>query len=204
MEKAIAWIEAHPIEATLIGLGGVIALMWLFGFFGSKQSSDGGASSLAAAYYAAEAQQAVIGGQIQQANIAATRDTAIAGIQANAAEAINQSNNNASTTINGQNVGATVQLGNYQLLATQANDAMQIATNDSNNRYRYATARDAATASVFNTYATSIAPAEIAISGGSRLSSPFGYFGTDTGDQRTPNLLASQGYTPEQIAAAFG
>lgn len=203
MDKAIAWIEAHPVEATLIGLGGVVLLLYVFGVFG-KSSSDGGASSLAAAYYAAEAQQAVVGGQIQQANIQATRDTAIAGIQANAAEAINQSNNNASTMINSQNVGAAMQLGDYQLLATESNNATTVATNDSNNRYAFATARDAATASVFNSYAQFVAPSEIAVSGGSRLSSPFGYFGTDTGDQRTPNLLASQGYTPQQIAAAFG
>src|SRR5215831_13248319 len=103
--EAITWIEAHPAESIVIGAGGVLALMWLFGAFSGPKASDtsGGSANLAAAYYAAEAQQAVVGGQIQMANIAAAADVAKTGLTTRTATAINESNNNAAVLINGQN-----------------------------------------------------------------------------------------------------
>lgn len=105
MAEVTAWVEAHPGESIVIGGGGLILILWLLGFFSSSQAAPS-QDPLAAAYYAAEAQQAVVGGQIQMANINATASTAQDTINANAAQAIASTNANAAQIINGQNTGA--------------------------------------------------------------------------------------------------
>jgi hypothetical protein len=142
-----SWVEEHPTESIVIGLGGTLAVLWLLGFFSSSSNSSG-SSNLASAYYAAEAQQAVVGGQIQMANINATASTAQMGLQTDAAVKINAANTGAAVIINGQNTGAgiainqsnndasTAQTGivqNDQLLATYSNNGALVATNASNN-----------------------------------------------------------------------
>ena len=121
--------------------------MWLLGFFGSSaSSSDSGASSLASAYYAAEAQQAVVGGQIQMATIQRAAATAQNAAQVNGAVAINEAQTGAAVTINGQNAtSATVINGqdtkaataasNNQLLATYSNNATAYNTASLNSAY---------------------------------------------------------------------
>src|SRR5215813_9752041 len=129
--KVIAWVEEHPWESVAIGAGGLILMIWLLGGFSKKSSGDGGAANMAAAYYAAEAQQAVVGGQIQVANIQATRDTAITGLETHAAVALGKIQANAATTINQQNADVSTNLGYDQLLATYSNNATTVATTDS-------------------------------------------------------------------------
>jgi hypothetical protein len=134
MTGALHWAEAHPTESILIGGAGVIALLWLFGAFKSSGSSaDAGASSLASAYYAAEAQQAVVGGQIQVAGINATAATAQTKLQADAASAINASNNNAAIITNGQNASVASHVADTGLLATYSNNDTAYKTAQSNN-----------------------------------------------------------------------
>jgi hypothetical protein len=134
LHGAIGWVEGHPVESVVIGGGAVLALLWIMGAFGGGSSSaSAGASNLASAYYAAEAQQAVVGGQIQQATIAANQASTVAGLNANAAVAINAANAKAATLINGQNTGAASTINgqnvagaNYQ--ATLAAQTSQFAT----------------------------------------------------------------------------
>lgn len=117
MKELTTWVEANPGKATLIGAGIVIFLIWIFGGFSSSKSSDNGQSSLAAAYYAAEAQQAVVGGQIQQATIGAAAATATAKIQADAATTINAQNTTAATTISTTNTAAALSANNTNTAA---------------------------------------------------------------------------------------
>ena len=88
---------------------------------------------MAAAYYAAEAQQAVVGGQIQMATIGAARDTAIAGLTADAMTKNSAITANAAMVVNGQNADATTTLGLYGLNATLSNNSTAEAINKSNN-----------------------------------------------------------------------
>lgn len=130
--------EAHPTETIIIGAGGLVGILWLLGYIGggsSAQASNAGTQNLAAAYYAAEAQQAVVGGQIQMANIAANMNTAIAGIQANAAQGIVNTQANAATTINSQNTGTaqTINAQNISLGQQQVSAALQATLNSNNN-----------------------------------------------------------------------
>lgn len=129
MENVLHWAEDHPILAVVSGLGAVLVLLWLFGFFGSSSSSSSG-NSLASAYYSAEAAQAQAGAAIQQTTLTTASQTAIAGIQANAATAIAATQYGAATTINGQNAGAGVAISHDQLLATiNSNDDALAASN---------------------------------------------------------------------------
>jgi hypothetical protein len=230
-KELTVWVEAHPGESILIGGGGLILLLWLLGAFSSKQATDSGASSLAAAYYAAEAQQAVVGGQIQEATIGAARDTAIAGLQANAAVAINSADTGAATTINGQNASAattinaannaasTTQTGlmagvatiasNNQLLATYANNATAQYVTASNNMAATQQNMDSANATLFASFIHDFAaPSELA--GGSPPVNLTGVGGAELAIHSSgpiggsPGWYAAQGYSPEQIANIFG
>jgi hypothetical protein len=188
-KEITSWVEAHPGESIVIGGGGVIFLLWIFGAFGSGKSSDSGASNMAAAYYAAEAQQAVVGGQIQVATIGAARDTAVAGIQANAATAINSANDYTAITVNGQNAseattinqsnndaantqasiwaGVSTVQANDQLLSTYSNNATSVANTASNNAALVTTNKANNDASVMNTFLTAALPLELQTYGGS-------------------------------------
>lgn len=126
---AVQWVEAHPIEATVIGLGGVVVLLWLFGAFkgGGGSSADAGTANMAAAYYAAEAQQAVVGGQVQVATIQAARDTALGKLQTDAAVALGTTQATAATAINQQNTSTA-------LAITQSNNAAATQISDTASR----------------------------------------------------------------------
>ena len=132
------WVEAHPGESIVIGGAAAIALLWVFGVFGgsSAAASNSGASNLASAYYAAEAQQAVVGGQIQMATIQSAAATAINGQNANAAVAIQKSQSHAATTINQQNASAatTINQSSNNLMAQQSSDTTRRSSQQSTAR----------------------------------------------------------------------
>jgi hypothetical protein len=126
MERYIHWVEEHPGESFLIGGGIVLVLLWLLGYF-SSSSSGSGSSNLASAYYAAEAQQAVVGGQIQMAHIAATASTAQTNLNDQAAIAINAANTGAAMTINQQNASAATTINAANVGGATAINAAQVA-----------------------------------------------------------------------------
>ena len=120
MEKIVAWAKQHPAPAGIVVVGAVIALAWLFGFFGKSAGSSGGAStagdqSLVGAYYAAEAAntQANTAAQIAQTNANAAVD--ISQIQATGA--VDLSTAQGATQQALANTYSTLQqnLGNQQL-----------------------------------------------------------------------------------------
>jgi hypothetical protein len=137
--EVVGWAEHHPTESIIIGAGGVLAILWMLGYIGGGSGTQGAAdqtgstANLAAAYYAAEAQQAVVGGQIQVATIQAAAATAMNSSNNNAAVAINAAQTGAATTINQQNVGGALGLGEQNLQATYNNNATAGAIAQSNN-----------------------------------------------------------------------
>jgi hypothetical protein len=190
---SVQWVEAHPTESIIIGGVGVIALLWLLGAFGGSKSTDSsGASSLAAAYYAAEAQQAVVGGQIQVANINATASTAQKSLDDNAAVAINSTNAYAAMTINGQNTSSAVS-------ETYSNNQTAIATNQSNNDAAIAINKSNNTTTLLTTAMNTIIPTDqLHNSGGAVLNlGDFGSLGIGT-DVNSPSYLTGAGYTSDQ------
>lgn len=188
--KVLAWVEDHPTESIVIGVGGAVVLMWLLGFFSSSSTSSSnssGAGNMAAAYYAAEAQQAVVGGQIQVANINATAQTAQTKLATDAATAIASTNAAAATTINGQN-------STTALATTVSNNTTQAQIDQSNN-----------TAGLLQTYLSSVIPAEFATYGTNPFQLDIPGIGTLQGNAiGSPNDLIAQGFTPQQAAKAFG
>lgn len=194
-----AWVEANPGKSILIGGGLVLFLLWIFGAFSKSATSNGG--SLAAAYYAAEAQQAVIGGQIQQATIAAAAQTAQAGIAANAATAINAANTNAAITIN-QNQGVVVShLADQQLNATLSNNATIQNVNATNTAAALAAHEASINGAEALAYINTVIPQELKITGG------FGNFFLPNGQALSVNtgspvgnvdLYQSIGFTPNE------
>lgn len=226
LAEVTGWVEDHPGESIIIGAGGVLVLLWLMGAFSSSSSDSSGASSLAAAYYSAEAQQAVVGGQIQMATIQTAGATAQNAANANAAVAINKAQTKAATTINGQNASAattinqsnndatTAQLGlqtslgvvnsNNQLLATYSNNATAFNTVVSNNNTSVANTQTASWASEFGDLVNGIIAPEMARNNQAAGYVPgLGSFNI-TGGQ-VPNIAAlqSQGYSPAQISSLF-
>lgn len=158
MDKILSWMEAHPVEAGVIGVAGVVVLLYAFGFFGSSSASAGanqGASNLASAYYAAEAQQAVVGGQIQLATVNDAAATAQVQDQQQALVAINAANNTASTAIAG-----------YQLGAVQSTNAANVAENASNNYTANELSLNTQNTTLANTMLSTIVPQELALTGG--------------------------------------
>jgi hypothetical protein len=187
MHEVGTWIEDHKTESIVIGAGGVIVLLWLLGYFSSSSSGDSGASNLASAYYAAEAQQAVVGGQIQMATVNDAAQTAQVGLQANAAVAINAAQTGAAVTINGQNTSTaatinqsnndalTAQTGivsNNQLQATYSNNAYAYATAVSNNNTAIATNTANNNTSLLSTYINSVMAPELAYQAKAGVISP--------------------------------
>jgi hypothetical protein len=190
MGKFMAWVEAHPAEAGIIGVGGVLVIMWLLGFFSSSSSSSSasaGTANMAASYYAAEAQQAVVGGQIQIANIQANASTAQALAGDTAAVSINKAQTKAATTINGQNAATTV------------------ATTNSNNAAATTIAQSNANASLLSQFMGSILPAEFATYGAKGIITSIPGLGTfQVGGALSPAEMMAAGYSSQAIAAAGG
>lgn len=204
LHGGVVWVEAHPVQATVIGGVSIIALIWIFGGFRGGSSGDG-RTSLAGAYYAAEAQQAVVGGQIQEANIAATRDTSIAGLEASAAMAIASTQAGAAIQINGQNTSSA-------LSAVLSNNATAITVDAANN-----------SAGIMQTLYGKLFPAEIAANKGGRVAfktvdstgaatmtaigpnvgeGAFGQAGLNRGF--TPNAARAMGYTSAEFSRMTG
>jgi hypothetical protein len=207
-EDLLAWIEAHPWQAALIGGVGVLVILWLFGFFGSSSQQSSGDGGLMSAYYAAEAQQASVGAQLQahQDDLAAATNQA--QIQANAAEAIATTAANMQTTINSQNVTGAEALGADQLFATYSNNATVVTTNAANNAAATAIAGEAAHASIMTTFLDKVVPLEIkktggtfgaTIDGGSFSIGRPGKIAT-----LSPKRLKQLGYTSAQYKAITG
>jgi hypothetical protein len=134
--KEIAhWAESHPVPTIVIGAGGLIAVLYLLGYFSpSPQASSGGDQNVAAAYYAAEAAQAQVGGAIQVATIQAAAATAMNASNNNAAVAIDAAQTGAAQTINAQNVNGALGLGDQQLQATYNSNATAASIAGSNNQ----------------------------------------------------------------------
>jgi hypothetical protein len=206
--EVTAWVEEHPTESIVIGAGGLIAILWLLGFFSSSSSSaSSGSSNLASAYYAAEAQQAVVGGQIQVATIQSAAQTAQTAAQANAAVAINKAQTKAATTINGQNASTQTALGNDDLLAAYSNNAATIATTQSNNDAATAIAQSNASAGIFQTIFGTLMPAELANSANPGYASlNLGSFGNFSGVATLPSVndLLASGMSQAQINRTTG
>jgi hypothetical protein len=222
-----SWVEEHPTESIVIGGGGLILLLWLLGFFSSSSSSgDSGSSSLASAYYAAEANQAVVGGEIQVANIQATAATAQNAAQVNGAVAINKAQTKAATTINGQNAssattinqsnndaalgeaGFATQLGttqsNNQLLATYSNNSTALATTVSNNNT--AETIDAAnnTTSQLNNFVNSVFAPYLMKAGSADMTIPGLGQIAGASSTWTINSALAAGFSPKQAANITG
>jgi hypothetical protein len=223
--KILGWAEAHPAQAVMAGGVIVLGVLWLLGVFDRpQQQSDGGASNMAAAYYAAEAQQAVIGGQIQVANIAATRDTAIAGletdaavklgnIQANAAQTINQQNADVSTKLGEFGLEATKSehwllkmLGEYGLNATYSNNATAQAINASNNATAQSINYDNNLTTRLMDYFHTVLPQEFAAFPGRGLSTYIPGIGQLElwGGSHGPNEARAAGYSENTLSRWFG
>lgn len=205
--KVGPWVAQHPIPSVAIGAGGLIVVLWIFGAFSRKPAtSDGGASNMAAAYYAAEAQQAVVGGQIQMANIQATRDTAIAGLATDAAVKSENIRATAATTINQQNVGGSIQLSADQLSATRVNAATALATVQTNTAAQQAIEAGHDKTSVLQSFINMILPAEFAQHpGGGFLASIPGYSDIfSTTGSLSPAQMREAGYSEAAIAASGG
>ena len=205
--KIIGWAEAHPLPSVLIGVTGLLGVLWLFGAFKGAPAAqgDGGQTNMAAAYYAAEAQQAVVGGQIQVATIGATRDTAIAGLETDAAVKMNKTNAHAAVTINQQNSDTTTKLGDQALNATYSNNDTLVKTTSIN--ANAATTINAANnkTSSFNEWLHSILPIELANHGQGGFVAGLGDIGsyTSTGTL-SPDMMRQAGYGEDAIAAAGG
>ena len=208
-KEVTGWVEQHPTESIVIGAGGLIAILWLLGFFSSSSStaSSSGASNLASAYYAAEAQQAVVGGQIQMATIQSAAATAQNAADTNAAVAIQKSQSKAATTINGQNASAATTIGDQGLLATYSNNSTALATTQSNNATQATIAESNNTSSIFQTILGSLLPAELANSanpGYGAITIPG--FGSFSAVATLPNVneLMAGGLTNAQALTAGG
>jgi hypothetical protein len=216
----VAWVEEHPTESIVIGGGGVLLLMWFFGFF-SGSSSSNGSTNLASAYYAAEAQQAVVGGQIQMATIAAAAQTAQAQLNDNAATAIGAANDAAAIAVNGQNAssaatinqsnndaanyqaslsaGVATAQANDQLLATYSNNATSAANVASNNWLSYTNNHDNNTTSLLALAMNTIIPTDQKNNAGGAVFNIPGFGGVGIGtDVNTVAYLTSAGFTPAQ------
>jgi hypothetical protein len=216
-----SWVEQHPTESIVIGAGGVLVVLWLLGAFSSSGSaSDSGSSNLASAYYAAEAQQAVVGGQIQMATIQAAASTAMNASQVNGAVAINKAQTSAAVKINNQNANAGMiinqsnndaanyQMGlttnanivgsNNQLLATYSNNSTALETVRSNNAAAITIDQSNNNAGLLNNYLGTIMAPELARSGGfGNFSLPgLGSWTVNTGAPTNVNDLIAHGWTP--------
>jgi hypothetical protein len=206
-KEVTVWVEAHPGESILIGGGGLLILLWLLGYF-SPSASAPAQDPLATAYYAAEAQQAVVAGQIQQTTLTTAAQTAQTGIQANAAVAINAAQAQAATTINSQNTdAATTILGADPLLATYSNNATALSTVQSNNAAQVQMNAANNMANNFQSLTANVIPLELQLtSGAGSLFTMPGFVGGEggVGSPTSINRLLSLGYTKQQAAVKAG
>lgn len=209
MDNVLEWVEKNPWLAAIIGIGGVLIIMWLLGFFSSSSSSTSSSNqgtNLAAAYYNAEAAQTTAGTQLQMATEYYTNQTAQAQIQANGAEAIASTQAGMYTTLGQQNASTTTALGNDQLLASENSNDDALNASNTAAMYGYQTANAGYNASIWNTAMGTVIPQELALSGGyGNFALPgYGAATVNTGVGITPNILESQGFTPTGAAQLYG
>jgi hypothetical protein len=220
LAEVTGWVEQHPTESIVIGAGGLIAVLWLLGFFSSSSSADSGSSNLASAYYAAEAQQAVVGGQIQMTTLQTAAATAQNAADVNGSVAIAKSQSKAATTINGQNATAattinannnaatTSQLGtqnNDQLLATYSNNSTALGIATSNNTTQATIAQAGYNAGVITSMINSIIAPETAKYGSAATIIPgIGYMGAAPSGVSSINDLTGMGYSTSQAQFMTG
>jgi len=221
LASAEHWVSAHPTESVVIGLGGLLAVLWLLGVFkggGSADAAATGASNLAGAFYAAEAQQAVVGGQIQMTTLQTAAATAQAANAANAAVAINEANAHAATIINGQNTGAAsimnqssndaaVAMSGNQLLATYSNNDAAVRTTALNTSAAVAVNASNNNANVLATAMQTVVPQELAAggTGAAIVTLPGGQqIRLESGAAWNLASLEAQGYSADQAAQIAG
>jgi hypothetical protein len=205
---AIDWAQEHPVASIAIGAGGLIFILWLLGAFSRKDSGNGAdaaTQSMTAAYYAAEAQQAVVGGQIQIANVQATPDTAIAGLTTDAAVKINKAQTKAAVTIGQQNADTTTKLGEQALNATYSNNASNVAIAKSNNESFLAGLIDTNRAGLITSFFDKVLPLELQTYGASGIVNSIPGIGQlQFGGALSPAQMRSAGYSDQAISAAGG
>lgn len=219
----VQWAEAHPYLAGATVFGGGLAILWLFGFFGPNKGSEsdgsGGSANLAGAYYAAEAQQAVVGGQIQMTTLQTAADTAQMALQTDAAVKINASNDttaaliassmySADVTKAGYGADVAKTLGFYGAQTAQVQSADARMTQATHDLYNYQTNADALHAGMYNNFVNTIVAPELALGGGfANISTPgIGQFYIAGGpySTSTPDAARAAGYSESAITRFFG
>lgn len=191
----VEYAKEHPYIVGVGVFGGGLLILWWLGYFSSSKA-DAGVANMAAAYYSAEAQQAVVGGQLQMATVQAAAQTAGQQIQANAALGIAQANDSRDIAVAASMYNANVQEADlaagsanyiagtqaayaYNTAVQQANIAASSAnyiagtqaayaynTAVANNMYAYMTNQTNQQASLATTAMQTIIPQEIAATGG--------------------------------------
>lgn len=136
--ELISWAKRNPLEAGGIGLVGVLAALWLLGFFSSSSGSSSGDPN-AAAYFAAESAEAQSGNALQAVQIQAQAGTAQDLINAGASETNNTtwantdyattvSNNATSVTNTAANDATAVSLAPFQVQSNLISTLGQVAS----------------------------------------------------------------------------
>lgn len=203
MENVVNWVEKNPWLAGIIGIGGVLILLWLFGFFSSSTSQTSSSNGLAAAYYNAEAAQTTAGTQLQMATEAYAAQTAQDQIQATGAESIAQTQANMYTTLGQQNAGTTTALGNDQLLASENSNNDALSASQIAGSYALQTAQAGYNAGVLNNFISNVMPQELAFTGSSTILGLPGAGDIQIGPVAGPvniNTLEAAGYSPAGAA----
>ena len=213
VSELFGWVEDHPILAAVLGITGLLIILWLLGVFSSSRASTNDGGNMASAYYAAEAAQAAAGAQIQKTQIEATAATSIAARQAMMNEALGQIQATAATTINGQNTGAAMTINaqdNYTARALSS-DQLQVTANTNawaawtagvNNDTARLINYDNNRTSIFNTFLNNVVPAEIAAGQYTLGHDVAGQsYGASTAPS-TPQWMREHGYSESQIARA--
>lgn len=216
------WIKAHPYATGGIVFVGGLGLLYLLGYIGggSAVAADAGTANLASAFYGAEAAQAQAGAAVQIQTLQSQADTNQAKINADAATAINASNNGMAMTINGQNTSAAVagqlssdfttryvnESNDYTTqFVTQSNNstALQEATN---NLYAQQYANDQNNqANLMQTILGTIIPQELVLGKGTANLAVSGVGSVNVNAApAAPAQLAAAGMTPAQIQAIWG
>ena len=201
IKGAETWVTDHPTESIVIGLGGLLVVLWALGVFkgGAASSASAGASNLAGAYYAAEAQQAVVSGQIQAATIGAAAATAQSAASDNAAVAINAANANAATIINGQNTGASVAINDSSNNAAVAINAANNINTEQLGYYGYLTSAVGSNNALLATYSNN----DTAVKTNAANNSAYEYVTTSNNNAQALHD-AMQTIVPQELAATGG
>ena len=199
------WVEEHPTERR--ARRSLPRLPPRRECSRQRRGRDGGCS-VQPQPRPSQAQQAVVGGQIQMATIQTAGATAQNAANANAAVAINKAQTGAAVKINQQNATTASALGNDSLLATQSSNAAAVATTISNNNA--ATTMDASNnqTTLMQTFLGTTLPTELNLAHGWAAITVPGLFQgvaeTAASEPANINALIAEGYTPAQADAIGG